>query len=315
MLLDAQVLMLVAGVVAVLVTASVAASVLRRRATNPKARNTVANLQARIDAWWVMVALMVATLAIGRGAVVVLFALLSFLALRELLTLVPSRRADHSSLFWSFFLAVPVQYTLLWAEWYGMFAIFLPVYGFLALSVRTAVSGDVARFLHRVASIQYGLMIGVYCLSHAPALMMLRIEGYEGQSWKLLVFLVAVVQSSDVLQYIWGKLLGRRPIAPKLSPSKTVEGFVGGVLSATALGGALWWLTPFTPLEATGFALVITLGGFAGGLVMSAIKRDAGLKDYGNLIAGHGGIMDRVDSVAFAAPLFFHLVRYFYSSV
>lgn len=315
MLLDAEVLRLVAGVVVVLVTASTIAFVLGRRAKTPKARNTVANLEARINAWWVMVGLMVGALAVGRGAVVVLFAILSFLALRELLTLVPSRRSDHSSLFWSFFLAVPVQYTLLWTEWYGMFAIFLPVYGFLALSVRTALSGDVERFLHRVAAIQYGLVIGVYCLSHAPALLMLRIDGYEGQQWKLLVFLIAVVQASDVLQYIWGKLLGRRPIAPVLSPSKTVEGFVGGILSATALGGALWWLTPFSPLVATACALVITLAGFAGGLVMSAIKRDAGVKDYGNLIAGHGGVMDRVDSVAFAAPLFFHLVRYFYSTV
>ena len=144
---------------------------------------------------------------------------------------------------------------------------------------------------------------------------MLRIEGYEGEQWKLLIFLIAVVQASDVLQYIWGKLLGKRPIAAKLSPSKTVEGFVGGILSATLLGGALWWLTPFTPLAATGFALVITLMGFCGGLVMSAIKRDAGVKDYGNLIPGHGGIMDRVDSIAFAAPTFFPLVRYFYSSV
>lgn len=315
MLLDAEVLRLVAGVVAVLTLASVVSVVLGRRARTPQARSTVANLKARVDAWWVMVAVLVGALAIGRGAVVVLFGLLSFLALRELLTLVPSRRADHPTLVGAFFLATPIQYGLLWADWYGMFAIFLPVWGFLALSVRTALSGDAERFLHRVAAIHCGLVIGVYCLSHAPALLMLRIAGWEGQQWKLLVFLIAVVQASDVLQYVWGKLLGRRPIAPLLSPSKTVEGFVGGVASATLLGGALYGLTPFGPLVAMGFALAITLAGFAGGLVTSAIKRDAGVKDYGNLIAGHGGVMDRVDSLAFAAPLFFHLVRFFYSSV
>jgi len=119
-----------------------------------------------------------------------------------------------------------------------------------------------------------------------------------------------VVQSSDVLQYVWGKLAGRRPVAPQVSPSKTWEGLVGGVACATALGGALYWLTPFTPWEAAAMALVVNLMGFFGGLVMSAIKRDRGVKDWGSLIEGHGGMLDRLDSVAFAAPVFFHLTRY-----
>ena len=157
-----------------------------------------------------------------------------------------------------------------------------------------------------------GLMITVYCLSHAPALLMLELPGYEGENAKLLLFLVVVVQLSDVLQYVWGKLLGRHKIAPDVSPNKTVEGFVGGVLSATAIGAGLWWATPFGPWEAAGFAFLICLFGFAGGLVASAIKRDRGVKDFSSLIAGHGGILDRIDSLCFAAPLFFHLVRYFY---
>ena len=121
-----------------------------------------------------------------------------------------------------------------------------------------------------------------------------------------------VDQASDVLQYVWGKLLGRRKIAPNVSPNKTWEGFLGGVASATLLGAALWRVTPFSPGAAAGLSLAITLMGFAGGLVMSAIKRDAGVKDYGSLIEGHGGILDRIDSICFAAPVFFHLVRYFY---
>ncbi|MEQ1505884.1 MAG: phosphatidate cytidylyltransferase [Myxococcota bacterium] len=314
-LLDRQIAPLIGVVLAVLALGSLAGFVLGRRAKTPAQRSTIANLTARVNAWWVMVGVLVGALALGRWAVIALFAAVSFLALRELVTLVPSRRADHATLAGAFFLAVPIQYGLLYTSWYGMFAIFLPVYALLAISVRVALSGDTERFLHRVAAIQYTLMIGVYCTSHAPALLLLEIPGYHGQSWKLLVFLVFVVQMSDVLQYVWGKLLGRRKIAPKLSPSKTVEGFVGGVASATALGGGLWWITPFGPAEATAYALAITLAGFCGGLVMSAIKRDAGVKDYGNLIAGHGGMMDRVDSMAFAAPLFFHLVRYFHSTV
>ena len=156
------------------------------------------------------------------------------------------------------------------------------------------------------------LMLCLYALSHVPALLYLQIEGYQGRSMLLIAWLIFVVQLSDVLQYVWGKLLGRHLIAPALSPSKTWEGFVGGVASATLVGAALWWLTPFSPLQAAGMALVTTLMGFCGGLVMSAIKRDRGVKDWGGLIAGHGGVLDRIDSLIFAAPVFFHLTRFFW---
>ncbi|MFD2846561.1 phosphatidate cytidylyltransferase [Dietzia aerolata] len=129
----------------------------------------------------------------------------------------------------------------------------------------------------------------------------------------LLLFLLLVVQGSDVFQYIWGKTLGKHPVAPTVSPNKTWEGLVGGVLTATALGAALWWITPFTPLQAAALAFVSCVMGFAGGLVMSAIKRDRGIKDFDSVIPGHGGIMDRLDSLAFSAPVFFHLVRFFFT--
>jgi phosphatidate cytidylyltransferase len=156
-------------------------------------------------------------------------------------------------------------------------------------------------------------MICAFCLSHAPALLILDIPGFAGRNAQLLLYLVLVDQMSDVLQYVWGKLAGKNKIAPSVSPNKTWEGFLGGVATATLLGAALWWATPFTPLQAAGMSLVITLLGFAGGLVMSAIKRDAGVKDFGAVIEGHGGILDRIDSLCFAAPIFFHLVRYFFT--
>jgi phosphatidate cytidylyltransferase len=142
----------------------------------------------------------------------------------------------------------------------------------------------------------------------------LPIPGFAAKKLLLVAFFVLVVQASDVLQYVWGKLLGRHRIAPRLSPSKTVEGFLGGVLSATLLGAALSWLTPFAPAQAALMALVITLMGFCGGLVMSALKRDRGVKDWGWMIAGHGGMLDRLDSVIFAAPVFFHLTRYWWTA-
>ena len=257
-----------------------------------------------------MSAIFALTLLVGRIGSLVLFGLLSFLAPREYITLLPTRRGDHRTLFWSFFIITPLQYSLIGIGWYGLFAILIPVFAFVLVPTRIAMAGDTERFLERAAKIQFGLMICAYSLSHAPALLMLEIPGYEGQDAKLLLHLVLVGQMSDVLQYVWGKLTGRHKIAPSVSPNKTREGFLGGVAMATMLGMGLWWATPFTRAQAAGLSLVITLMGFAGGLVMSAITRDVGVKDFGTAIEGHGGILDRIDSICFAAPVFFHLVRY-----
>lgn len=310
MTIDRDLELLLGGVLALLVLASLIGAILRRRVTSDAGRATVANLVARVNAWWVMVAIFAGALLIGPTGTVVLYAILSFLALREFVTLTPTGRGDHATLFWSFFVVLPLQYLLVGFRWYGLFSILIPVYAFLFVPTRSAVGGDTERFLERVAKIQWGLMIAVYCLSHAPALLMLPVDGDAAGGAKLLLFLVLVVQLSDVFQYVWGKLAGRHKIAPHVSPNKTVEGFVGGVATATGIGAGLWWATPFTPLQAAGFAFAICLFGFAGGLVASAIKRDRGVKDFGALIAGHGGILDRVDSLCFAAPLFFHLVRF-----
>lgn len=304
---------LVGGVIVMLILASFAGWLLARRPGDEGYRKTIANLNARTRAWWVMVGIFFLAMLSGGIGSVVLFGVTSFLALREFLTMAPTRAGDHRTLFWAFFVITPLQYWLVATNWYGLFAIFIPVYAFLFVPLRSVLSGDTENFLQRTATIQWALMICVYCVSHAPALLTLDIPGYEGQNGKLLFYFVLVVQASDVLQYIWGKTCGKHKIVPLVSPNKTWEGFVGGVLSATLLGTALWWATPFTPWQAAGMSLVITLLGFAGGLVMSAIKRDRGVKDFGALIEGHGGVMDRMDSLCFSAPVFFHLVRYFFT--
>lgn len=304
---------LLLSAVAVLTVATVIGRVLHLRVARGQAHAVIDNLNARIDAWWVMVLLLAAAFALGAAGVIGLFALLSALALREFVSITYTRRGDHLALALGFFIAIPAQYALVAIGWYGLYSILIPVYAFLLLPIASAVRGDPTRFLRRVAVTQWGLMLCVYGLSHVPALLTLQIPGFDGKQALLIAFLVVVVQASDVLQYVWGKLLGRRRIAPTLSPSKTLEGLVGGVASATLLGAALWWLTPFTPWEAALMALAINVMGFAGGLVMSAIKRDHGIKDWGHLIPGHGGVLDRLDSVLFAAPVFFHLVRYFHT--
>lgn len=298
------------GAVAVLTVASIVGWVLKLRLAPEEPHAVIDNLNSRIRAWWWMVAVLAAAFWIGKGGVIVLFGALSFFALREYITLCYTRRGDHLVLLLAFFVALPVQYALVWIEWYGLYAIFIPVYAFLILPIFAALGADTTRFLERAAKVQWGLMICVFCLSHVPALMTLNIPGYQGHNLLLIAFLVIVVQGSDVLQYVWGKLLGKHKVAPALSPSKTWEGLVGGVASATVLGAALWKITPFTPVEAALVAFVICLMGFFGGLVMSAIKRDRGVKDWGHMIEGHGGILDRLDSVVFAAPIFFHIVRY-----
>jgi len=257
-----------------------------------------------------MVVLLGLTFLFGKTGVIILFGICSFAALREFVTLTNTDRADHWALAASFYLVLPIQYALIWYEWYGLYSIFIPVYAFLLLPIAAAMSGKTERFLVRVAETQWALMITVFCASHVPALLNLDIPGYEGRHVLLIAYLVVVVQISDVLQYVWGKLIGKTKIAPSLSPSKTVEGAVGGIASATLIGASLFWMTPFTWFESGCLSLVITIMGFLGGLVLSAIKRDRGVKDWGHLIAGHGGFIDRLDSVLFSAPIFFHLVRY-----
>ena len=311
--LDPQTLWLFGGMLALLTLASVIGAVLKMRVQGESARRVVDNLNARTRAWWVMCAVFGGALALGRTAPVIMFAFTSFLALREFITLTPTRRADHRSLFWAFFIILPLHYWTLAVHWYGLFAILIPVYAFLFIPMRNALAGDTEHFLERTAKTQWGLMICVYCVSHAPALLILNVKGWPNGNARLLFFLVCIAQLSDVLQYVWGKLCGKHPVAPKLSPNKTIEGLVGGGLSAVAVGAALWWSTPFTPLQAAGLAAVIVVMGFFGGLVMSAIKRDRGVKDYGDIIPGHGGVLDRIDSLCFAAPVFFHLVHWIWT--
>jgi phosphatidate cytidylyltransferase len=194
-----------------------------------------------------------------------------------------------------------------------LFAVFIPVYAFLLLPAFAALAEDTDHFLERTAKIQWAVMVTVFCVSHAPALLLLNIPGYQGQDALLILYLLLVAQLSDVLQYVCGKLFGRKKIAPNVSPSKTREGLVGGGLGAVLVGGAMWWITPFSPLQAMGMSFIIVLMGFLGGLALSAVKRSLGAKDWGSMIEGHGGMLDRIDSISFAAPIFFHLTRYFFA--
>jgi phosphatidate cytidylyltransferase len=296
-----------------LIIATVITRLLKIRAQSETAIALIDNLNARIKAWWVMLGIFGLAFLIGKIATIIMFAFVSFFALREFITLTPTKSSDYQALSIAFFVLLPVQYYLISIHWYGLFSIFIPIYGFLLMPTLCILGEDTENFLERISKIQWANMTAIYCISHVPAILLLEIPNYKGQNSLLLFYLLLVVQMSDVLQYVFGKIFGKTKIAPIISPSKTVEGFVGGGLGAILIGVGMWWITPFSPLQAMAMSSVIVLMGFLGGLVMSAVKRSLRVKDWGKMIEGHGGMMDRMDSVSFAAPIFFHFTRYFFS--
>jgi phosphatidate cytidylyltransferase len=305
-----ELLTLFAGTFGVLLVASVAGLLLRQYVARGEPHAVIDSFRERVGWWWVMVLLLGLAFTLGKAGVVVLFGFVSFLALREFVSLTYTRRGDHWALAAVFFFFLPAQYALVGLGWYGLWAVFIPVYAFLTLPIFAAITADTTRFFERIAKLYAALMICVYCVSCVPALMTLRIPGFEGGNLLLIAWLVLTVQSSDVLQYLWGELYGRTAFAPALTSDKTVEGVVGGIFGATIVGTVLSWLTPFSLVQAAGMALVVNLMGLFGSLVMSAIKRDRGVREWGTSFEGRRGMLERLDSVIFAAPVYFHLIRY-----
>ena len=271
-------------------------------------------MRQRIRSWWVMAAIFLIALALTRKISLVFFAFVSFLALKEYLSLIPTRRADRSVLFLAY-LGIPFQYLWIGMEWYGMFIVFIPVYMFLLLPMRMVLIGETAGFLRSVGTLHWGLMMTVFSISHVAYLLVLP-GGVNpnGGGAALVLYLVFLTQGNDVAQFLWGKSLGRHRVVPTVSPNKTWEGLLGGVATTMALGVLLArLLTPFGLREAISATLIIGMGGFIGDIVISALKRDLAIKDSGTLLPGHGGILDRIDSLTYTAPLFFHYVYYLYA--
>ncbi|MEM6309296.1 MAG: phosphatidate cytidylyltransferase [Pseudomonadota bacterium] len=305
----------IAWVVTMLIVLTLIVSALAERDGNDDLNPVVDNLLARLRGWWIMLGLLGLVLAVGPMAVVVLFVFVSMGALREFLTLTTRSKADHWAFVASFFVVLPVHYVTIGANWYGFYTVFIPVYAFLILPMLSVLRGRTDRFLSRVAETQWALMIAVYCLSHIPALLFLDITDFAGGNFLLMVFLVLVVQGGDVLQHFWSACAGRHPIAPIISQSRTWEGFGGGVISAGVLAVLLSWLTPFGIIGAFLIGCAIAGIGGMGRMVMMAIKQDRGVQDWGHMSDGQGGFVDRLDSIIFAAPVFFHLTRFFWQTM
>jgi len=251
----------------------------------------------------------------SRNLSLMFFAFVSFLALKEYLSLIPTRRADRRPLFWAY-LTIPIQYYWVYLEWYGMFIVFIPVFCFLLLPVRMLLIGETEGYLRASGTLQWGLMTTVFSLSHAAFLLILRAktDTVVSAGPGLMLCLVVLTQFNDVAQYIWGKSLGRSKIVPSVSPKKTWAGFLGGIATTITLACILGpVLTPMNYSQSAIAGLIIGLGGFFGDINLSALKRDLGIKDTGSLLPGHGGILDRVDSLTYTAPLFFHYIYYLFT--
>jgi phosphatidate cytidylyltransferase len=293
-----------AGILGLLLLASAITWRLTRRGPPEK----YLELQQRVKSWWVMVAVFAIAIAIDRRLSIAFFAFVSFLALKEYFSLSPTRRADRRVLFWAY-LSIPLQYYWVHRGWYGIFIVFVPVWMVLVVSARMALIGETRDFLRAAGTIQWGLLLMVFGISHQAYLLVLPPEGGAA----LVLYLVLLTQLNDVAQYVWGKTLGRHKVVPTVSPNKTVEGLIGGIVTTTALALLLApLLTPLTRPHSIAAGLMIGAGGFLGDITIGAVKRDIGVKDAGTMLPGHGGVLDRINSLTYTAPMFFHFVRFYY---
>ena len=281
----------------------------------------IRNFNKRVITWLTICVLLVMSLLFNKIVTVVLFALISLWALREFITMTPTRRGDHGTLFWLIVGFTPFQYYMVAMNYYDLYTIVIPVYASLFIPGRIAFTGDHKRFLERSAKIQFGLLICVYALSHTPALLYLDLVYWDSEAQKhmpwtgktagLLFYFIVVVQVSDMLHFVWDRLAGKHVIASAINSTKTWEGVIGAACCTALFGMLIQFATPFTWYGAGFMALVISVMASSGSMTMSAIKRDRGVKDYGTLVQGHAGVLDRIDSVCFAAPIFFHATRFF----
>ncbi|MDR2012820.1 MAG: phosphatidate cytidylyltransferase [Rhodanobacter sp.] len=291
---------------ALLVIASATRLLLQYR--NPSKDYT--ELRQRIQSWWWMIVILLVMLLASKTIAIAFFGFLSFLALKEFFSIMPTRQADRRVLFWAY-VSIPIQYYWIAADWYGMFIVFIPVYMFLLLPMRAVLVGETQGFIHSLGTVHWAVMLCVFCLSHIAYLMALPVQNADAGYLGPVLYLLFVTQFNDVCQYVWGKLLGRHKIIPKVSPKKTWEGFIGGLATVTLASGFIApWLTPLSYAEGFVAGAFLAAAGFIGDIVISSVKRDLHIKDSGTLIPGHGGILDRLDSLLYTAPLFFHYLRY-----
>jgi len=274
-------------------------------------KKDLTNFKQRTKSFWLILGLFTLAFCLNKIFAFLFLALISYLALKEYISLIPTRRADRRVLLWAY-LAIPLQLYFIYTEWLVMFYLFVPLYMFLLIPVRMIFIGETEGFLKSCGTIHWGLMTTVYALGYLAVYLILPLDNNPvGGGVGLLLCILILTVSNDFAQMFFGKIFGKHKIIPKVSPNKTWEGFIGGVLATTLLTTFLApYLTPLTLKQSIFAGVVIAFAGFLGDVTMSAIKRDIGVKDTGTLLPGHGGVLDRLDSLVFTAPLFFHYCVY-----
>lgn len=271
-------------------------------------KKEMTNFKLRLKSFWLIVILFTAAFSFNKIFAFFFLTFINYLALKEFLSLIPTRRADRRVLLWAY-LAIPAQFYFIYIHWLVVFYLFVPLYMFLLIPVRMVLIGENDGFLKSCGTIHWGLMSTVYSLGYLAAYLSLPVEkNPAGGAVGMLLCILILTVFNDFAQFFFGKSFGRRKIIPKVSPNKTWEGFIGGVVATTIMAVFLVpYLTPSSSMGlGAGAGFVIAVAGFLGDVTMSAIKRDIGVKDTGSLLPGHGGILDRLDSLVFTAPLFFH---------
>ena len=278
-----------------------------------KPQANLKELKMRTKSWWAMASIFIIATVIHPVVSFVAFGLLSFAALREIATISKNvRTEDRRVIIWCY-LAIPIQYFIAYQGWFNLFVIFIPVIMYIWIPFMLVIRGITTEVGRSMSVLPTQLMLTVFSLSHLAYLLSLpEIPGFNAGGRGLLLFVVFLTEINDVFQFVWGKLFGRHKIIPKISPNKTWEGFVGGILTTTAVGYFLRFLTPMNEIEALAVSFAVAFAGFVGDVVVSAVKRDIGLKDTGALIPGHGGLLDRIDSLSISAPVFLYLVYNLY---
>ena len=268
-------------------------------------------LKTRTKSWWIMCTLFITATIISNVITYVCIGFLSFAALREFYSVIKLRKSDRAGMLWCY-LAIPVQYYLAYRGWYELFIVFIPVFMFVWIPFILVLQGETKMIMSSMAGLPTSLMLCVFGLSHMAYLISLpEIDGFSAGGKGLLLFLIFITQINDVMQFIWGKLIGKHKLLPKISPNKTWGGFIGGLISSVFIGYLMSFLTPLNHWQVIVVSFFIAGVGFVGDVVVSAIKRDMGVKDMGQTIPGHGGVLDRIDSLALTTPIFFHLVYFF----
>lgn len=301
---SANLLWIAAATFAALATGTIVRLLALRHASGPEYQARIASLKT----WWVVAIAVLGAALLGRIACVLLFAVVSGAALREFAALRPGLADRRASLLAAALMAA--SYAWIGGNRPEVFCLFLPLAAPALFGASYVVAGQVEQFGNRVANWTWGLLLTAYLPAYAVLLLTLPQVGNPiagGGGWFL--FLILTTEANDILQALWGRRFGKRRMTPRVSPCKTWAGLIGGVITATLFAVvAAGYLTPLNHLEAAVAGLLIALSGTLGDLNISALKRDAGVKDSSQLLPGQGGMLDRIDSLTFSAPAFYYYV-------